>query len=322
MASYFRPLRGTRASALEQLDGNAPLKNGEVFFEYPDGGPGSGPGKIKMGDANGTPYSELPYFIDPTNMSGDITDSNIDECKIEFQNSTAPSSDSDDTLLEGIAPASTTNTIFKSLKQLLLNFSAKIKNKADVQTDPGSGYGFDGYAKGVYLDTDRGIGWDTGEGYPFHDFVTSRPSSELNYVSRPNDLPTSKAVSDYVETKFHKGILADRWPSIGDVYPGDKQHYEIPLSDLIPDMEYYDGNYIVTLNATIRSWNRTLYKGNPVADGIINVDAFYNQDTRQIECTFEVKEYFMYMRFCEVYITYIAIGAGGEPKYTDIHNYG
>ena len=322
MASYFRPLRGTRASALEQLDGNAPLKNGEVFFEYPDGGPGSGPGKIKMGDAKGSPYSELPYFIDPTNMSGDVKDSNISECKIEFQNSTAPSSDSDTTLLERITPAATTNTLFKSIKQLLLNFSAKIKAKADVQTDAGTGYGYDGYAKGVYLDINRGIGWDTGSAYPFHDFRTSRPTNQLNYILYPHDLPTSIAVYSYVETKFHKGILTDRRTDIGDLYPGDKLHYEIPISALIPDMEYDEGSYIFNLNATLRSWNRTYYNGNPIADGIVNIDYYYNQDARQIECTVEVKEYFMYMRFCEVYITYIAIGAGGEPKYTNIHNYG
>jgi hypothetical protein len=61
MASYLRPRRGKKATAIAQLTASAPLKRGELFFEVPDTGVGTGYGNIKMGDGS-TGYDALPYF--------------------------------------------------------------------------------------------------------------------------------------------------------------------------------------------------------------------------------------------------------------------
>jgi hypothetical protein len=61
MASYLRPRRGKKATAIAQLTASAPLKRGEIFFEVPDTGVGTGYGNIKMGDGS-TGYDALPYF--------------------------------------------------------------------------------------------------------------------------------------------------------------------------------------------------------------------------------------------------------------------
>ena len=45
------------------------LSAGEIFVEYPDGGVGTGLSKIKIGDGT-TPYYQLPYAIDTTDISG------------------------------------------------------------------------------------------------------------------------------------------------------------------------------------------------------------------------------------------------------------
>lgn len=66
-AGYLRPRRGMRASA---INNNVVLQEGEVFFETPDSGVGTGSGKIKMGDGV-TEYSELPYFAG--GVTSDVT---------------------------------------------------------------------------------------------------------------------------------------------------------------------------------------------------------------------------------------------------------
>lgn len=69
MSSYLRPRRGKYATAVAQLTAANPLKRGEVFFEVPDDGVGTGKGKIKMGDGV-TAYEDLPYFNDGTGSGG------------------------------------------------------------------------------------------------------------------------------------------------------------------------------------------------------------------------------------------------------------
>ena len=49
MASYLRPRRGKKATALSQ---NITLKAGEVFFETPTTGVGTGAGRIMMGNGS------------------------------------------------------------------------------------------------------------------------------------------------------------------------------------------------------------------------------------------------------------------------------
>ena len=74
MISILRPRRGKKATAETQ---NIVLKRGEVFFESPDTGVGTGTGRIKIGDGT-TPYKDLPYFIDTTNLDIDVDDSVVE----------------------------------------------------------------------------------------------------------------------------------------------------------------------------------------------------------------------------------------------------
>lgn len=67
MSSFLRPRRGKKSTAISQLTASNPLKRGEVFFEVPDDGVGTGVGAIKMGDGTSA-YSNLPYFIDGTSI--------------------------------------------------------------------------------------------------------------------------------------------------------------------------------------------------------------------------------------------------------------
>lgn len=56
----LRPKRGRLATAISK---NILLKEGEIFIETPDGGFGSGKGKIKIGDGV-TRYGDLGYFLE------------------------------------------------------------------------------------------------------------------------------------------------------------------------------------------------------------------------------------------------------------------
>ena len=60
---YFAPHRG-KVSVMAQK-GTLVLKEGELFFEIPDTGVGTGHSKIKLGDGK-TPYSSLPYTLGDT----------------------------------------------------------------------------------------------------------------------------------------------------------------------------------------------------------------------------------------------------------------
>lgn len=115
MASYLRPRRGKEATAISQ---SLVLKRGEIFFEVPATGVGTGSGRIKMGDGS-TPYGSLPYFLD----SGIV---DIDSVTIGFTNSTTPSTTPDSVYLTAISPTTIVKDLFTALKQLLVNYSSKI----------------------------------------------------------------------------------------------------------------------------------------------------------------------------------------------------
>lgn len=55
----LRPKRGKRSTAIDQ---NIKLARGEIFFEVPDTGTGTGVGNIVMGDGTSN-YEDLPYFV-------------------------------------------------------------------------------------------------------------------------------------------------------------------------------------------------------------------------------------------------------------------
>ena len=119
MASYLRPRRGKKATAIAQLTASAPLKRGEVFFEVPDAGTGTGAGRIKMGDGS-TAYESLPYFLEPFDPNS---------ATVGFTNATAAESDpytTNATHANAIVPSANLKTIFTNLKQLLLNFNSQL----------------------------------------------------------------------------------------------------------------------------------------------------------------------------------------------------
>lgn len=95
MSSWLRPRRGKFNSAKNKLNGDNKLTEGEIFFEVPDTGVGTGQGKIKMGDGVTTSYEALPYFI---NLDGYLkldtttfavttgSQTTIDNCLTEITN--------------------------------------------------------------------------------------------------------------------------------------------------------------------------------------------------------------------------------------------
>lgn len=134
MASYLRPRRGKKATAVSQLTASAPLKRGEIFFEVPDTGVGTGTGKIKMGDGT-TAYDALPYFmVQPT---VDYTNA-----VVAWTNTTAASSapyTDNATYAGNIIPSASLKTIFTNLKKLLLNYNSQLTTLNNDLAGYGSG---------------------------------------------------------------------------------------------------------------------------------------------------------------------------------------
>lgn len=127
MASYLRPRRGKKATAESQA---IVLKRGEVFFECPDEGVGTGLGKIKVGDG-ATAYASLPYFLKNFSL-------NDSDATIAFTDtSTATDASNNATYLTNIKPANSIKTIFTNLKQLLFNYNSEITQLNNDLSDLG-----------------------------------------------------------------------------------------------------------------------------------------------------------------------------------------
>ena len=116
MASYLRPRRGRKATAESQ---NILLKRGEVFFEVPTSGVGTGIGKVKVGDGT-TGYSSLPYFID----QGNVTDSSVNFTESSVTDNTE--------LLNKITTGSKLNVIVPSMKKIISNLNNKVNNNCSI----------------------------------------------------------------------------------------------------------------------------------------------------------------------------------------------
>ena len=125
-SSFFRPKRGKKATAESQ---NIILKPGELFFEYPDTGVGTGSGKVKMGDGS-TPYKDLPYFLDNTGSGsssggGSTVTVDVDDSIIEFTDDTS----TDNTeLLNKVVSGAKLKVIIAAIKKLLSNISTSISS--------------------------------------------------------------------------------------------------------------------------------------------------------------------------------------------------
>ena len=111
MASYLRPRRGKKSVAVAQ---GIILRRGEIFFEAPATGVGTGLGKIKMGDGS-TTYSSLPYFT------------STEDDTVAFTNVTATTASSNNsTYLSDISPNNNLKILFNRIKQLLFNLDSQI----------------------------------------------------------------------------------------------------------------------------------------------------------------------------------------------------
>ena len=121
MANYLRPKRGLKNTAINK---NIILKRGEVFFEMPDSGIGTGIGKIKMGDGR-TAYSQLPYFLEQKEID-------VSNTSISFTENTSTNNNA---LLNTINTGAKLNTIIGAIKKLLNNINTELQNKATVLID-------------------------------------------------------------------------------------------------------------------------------------------------------------------------------------------
>ena len=136
MASHLKPYRGKKATAESQ---NIVLKRGEVFFEVPAGGVGTGIGKIKMGDGT-TAYSDLPYFssVDDTVVSWTDTADTIDT-----------TNNTNVALLNAFVPTKNIKSLFGTAKQLLVNLDKSVTVLNNKKVDL-SGYLLTSTAESTY----------------------------------------------------------------------------------------------------------------------------------------------------------------------------
>ena len=121
MGKIFRPRRGKNSTAKAQLKTGAlgPLANGEVFFELPNGGAGTGEGKIIMGDGR-TAYEQLPTFIDPSKY---VHKGDTENQTVSF---TETSSTDNAALLKNITSGASLKNLFSPVKNLLSNLNSSV----------------------------------------------------------------------------------------------------------------------------------------------------------------------------------------------------
>ena len=119
MASYLRPRRGKKATALSQ---NITLKAGEVFFETPTGGVGTGAGRIMMGNGSNN------YTYLNNNKKAFITDINCPDCYISNFTATAGNTtlSNNDTYLNNMKPGASASTFFSNLWTLLSSHNKQL----------------------------------------------------------------------------------------------------------------------------------------------------------------------------------------------------
>ena len=119
MASYLRPRRGKKATALSQ---NITLKAGEVFFETPTTGVGTGAGRIMMGNGSNN------YTYLNNNKKAFITDINCPDCYISNFTATAGNTtlSNNDTYLNNMKPGASASTFFSNLWTLLSSHNKQL----------------------------------------------------------------------------------------------------------------------------------------------------------------------------------------------------
>lgn len=118
MAKIFKPRRGS-SSVMSSTKANTVLASGEIFFETPNGGIGTGEGAgIKMGDGT-TAYSSLPYFIKPVDVSTAAVTVTTD------------SSATSTAALNNVSTGASTGSLIGSLKQAISLTKSELTSTID-----------------------------------------------------------------------------------------------------------------------------------------------------------------------------------------------
>ena len=117
MSKIFKPRRGQK-STMNGPKANTVLAAGEMFFEIPNGGLNSGPGRIMLGDGTSA-YSALKPFMEQTDVStAQVT-------------VTADNSSTSTAALNNVATGATTGAIVGSLKQAISLTKSELTNTID-----------------------------------------------------------------------------------------------------------------------------------------------------------------------------------------------
>ena len=117
MSKIFKPRRGT-ANTMSTTKSNTVLAAGELFAEVPNGGPGTGKGRLVMGDGT-TAYGNLPSFIENT----DVSSAQVTITADNSQTSTAA--------LNNVASNATTGALIGSLKQAISLTKSELSSSID-----------------------------------------------------------------------------------------------------------------------------------------------------------------------------------------------
>lgn len=117
MAKIFKPRRGLK-STMSTTKSNTVLAAGEMFFEIPNGGLNSGPGRIMLGDGVSA-YSALTPFMEQTDVSS---------AQVTV---TADNSSTSTAALNNVATGATTGAIVGSLKQAISLTKSELTNTID-----------------------------------------------------------------------------------------------------------------------------------------------------------------------------------------------
>ena len=121
MASkIFRPRRGRKLTAISK---GIVLRKGEIYFEVPDSGVGTGACKVKMGDGV-TPYERLPYAID-----GGIEE--VGAGTIVFDQEEFPDNVTTEDLFTEITSGSTMSRVVAAMRLILVQLSKKVTELND-----------------------------------------------------------------------------------------------------------------------------------------------------------------------------------------------
>lgn len=109
----LKPRRGLKSTAIRK---GIVLRKGEIFFEVPDSGVGTGVTKVKLGDGY-TSYENLPYAIDPEKSGvADLGGTLLEFEELDSDNISI------ETALENINTGNSLGNIIRNIKVLFKKF--------------------------------------------------------------------------------------------------------------------------------------------------------------------------------------------------------